>query len=68
MKTKEEILSQLYISAKDIQVLIPGLNINKCRELVDEIQEEMKEKKLYIPPSTKPKRALTKLVRKKLGI
>ena len=68
MKTKEEVLNQLYVSAKDIKTLIPGLNINKCRDLIDEIQEEMKEKKLYIPPSTKPKRALTKLVRKKLGI
>lgn len=68
MKTKEEVLNQLYISAKDIQVLIPGLNIIKCRELIEEIQQEMKEKNLYVPPSTKPRRALTKLARKKLGI
>lgn len=68
MKTKEEVLNQLYLSAKDIQILIPGLNIVKCRELIDEIQHDMTEKKLYVPPSTKPRRALTKLVRKKLGI
>ena len=44
------------------------MNIKTCRELIDEVREEMKNKKLYVPPGTKPKRALTKLVRKKLGI
>ena len=68
MKTKEEILNQTYMTAKDLQVLIPKLNIVRCREFIDEIIEEMRSKNLYIPPSTKPKRALTKLVVKRLGI
>ena len=68
MKTKEDILKQDYVTPKDIQVLIPGLNIEACREFIDEIRQEMEHKKLFVPPSTKPKRALTKLVVKKLGI
>lgn len=68
MKTKEEVLEQAYIDANDLRILIPKLNIVKCREFIEEIQQEMIEKKLYVPPSTKPRRALTKLVRKKLGI
>lgn len=68
MKTKEEVLEQTYIDANDLRILIPKLNIVKCREFIEEIQQEMIEKKLYVPPSTKPRRALTKLVRKKLGI
>lgn len=68
MKTKEEVLEQTYIDANDLRILIPKLNIVKCREFIEEIQQEMIEKKLYVPPSTKPRRALTKLVRKRLGI
>ena len=68
MKTKEEILDQLYISPQDLKILIPALGIDKCRLLIDEIRDEMENKKYYIPPSTKPKLALTKLVRKKMGI
>lgn len=66
--SREEILSKDYLEPKDIQVIIPKMNIKTCRELIDEVREEMRNKKLYVPPGTKPKRALTKLVRKKLGI
>lgn len=68
MKTREEILNQDYLQASDIQILIGNVNITTCRELIDEVREEMKNKNLYVPPGTKPKRALTKLVKKKLGI
>ena len=68
MKTKQEILEQVYVSAKDIKKIIPTLSITKCRELIDDVQLEMENKKLYIPPTTKPKLALTKLVIKKIGI
>ena len=68
MKTKEEILNQAYLTSKDIKALIPSLGIDKCRLIIEEVQKEMKEKKYFIPPSTKPKRALTKLVKKKLGL
>ena len=67
-KTKEEILEQVYVTAQDIKILMPKLSITKCRDFVDDIRLEMENKKLFIPPSTKPKLALTKLVRKKIGI
>lgn len=68
MKTRDEVLNQDYVTAKDIQIIIGNVNIITCRELIDEVREEMKNKRLYVPPGTKPKRALTKLVKKKLGI
>lgn len=67
MKTKDEILDQLYISAQDLKILIPKLGINKCREFIDEIQQEMKDKNYYVPDG-KPKLALTKLAKKKFGL
>ena len=68
MKTKEEILNQVYITPKDVKFLIQSLGIDKCRLIIEEVQKEMKEKNYYMPPCTKPKRALTKLVKKKLGL
>ena len=62
--TKDEILDQLYVSAKEIKILMPKLGINRCRSLIEEIQEEMRDKNYYIP-SGKPKMALTRLVKKK---
>ena len=47
MKTKEEILEQPYITAKDLKILIPNLGINKCVEYIKMIQEEMKEKNYF---------------------
>lgn len=67
MKTKEEILNQLYVSAQDIKILMPSVSINVCRQYVDLIREEMKQDGLFIP-GTKPRLALTKLVKKRLGI
>lgn len=67
MKTKEEIFSQSYISARDLKILIPSLGINKCIKYIGDIQAEM-EKQGYFIPQTKEKLALTKLVRKKFGI
>lgn len=66
MKTREEILNQDYMSAKDLKVIIPSLGINKCVEYIKIIQEEMKEKGYFIP-QTKEYLVLTKLVRKKFG-
>ena len=65
MKTKEEILEQLYISAEDLRILIPIGKV-KAIQAINEIREEMKEKGYYIP-QTKIHLALTKLVRKKYG-
>lgn len=65
-KTREEILNQDYISAKELKVIIPYLGIESCRKIILETREEM-ESEYYVPPG-KTKVALTWLVKKKLGI
>lgn len=67
MKTKEEILNQSYMNAKDLKMLIPTMGINRCVDYIKEIRVEM-EQKGYFVPQTRPFVALTKLVRKKFGI
>ena len=67
MKTREDVLKQDYMSAKDLKIIIPSLGVNKCTKYIKEVQEEMKLKNLFIP-ETKEYLALTKLVRKKFGI
>ena len=67
MKSNDEILNQLYISASDLQILIQPMGRTTAIKYIKEIQEEMKEKGLFIP-NTKTKLALTKLVRKRFGI
>lgn len=67
MKTKEEILNQSYMNAKDLKMLIPSLGFNKCLEYIKDVQKEMREKGYFVP-ETKQCLALTKLVRKKFGI
>lgn len=66
MKTKEQILDQYYMSANDLKVIVPTMGINACREFIDLIRTEMKNK--YFVPSGRTKVALTELVKKKLGI
>ena len=66
MKTREEILQQDYMSAKDLKILIPSLGINKCVQYIKDVQIEMMNKNYFIP-ETKEYLALTKLVRKKFG-
>lgn len=67
MKTKEEILEQSYISPQDLKILIPNMGIENCRNTINVIREEMKEKGLFVP-QTIPKIALTKLVKKRFGL
>lgn len=67
MKSKEEILNQVYMSAQDLKTLIPNLGVNKCVAYIKMIRNEMKEKGYFVP-ETKEYLALTKLVRKKFGI
>lgn len=67
MKTVDEILTQKYISAKDLMIIIPELKYGNAIAFINIIQNEMEEKGLYIP-IVKPKVALTKLVKKKLGL
>lgn len=67
MKTKEEILEQLYITPQDLKILIPELGINNCVKVIKQMREEMEKRKIFVP-SSKPLLAQTKLVIKKLGI
>ncbi len=67
MKTKEEILNQLYISPQDLKILIPTLGKGYCIKVVKEIREEMEAKKIFVPQS-KPLLAQTKLVKKRFGL
>lgn len=67
MKTQNEILNQLYLTASDLKLLIPKLGIQQCRDYIDEVRIEMQNKG-YLVPQSKPKLALTKLLKKKLGI
>jgi len=67
MKTNEEILDQQYITATDMQQIIPNLNYIRALKYIDELRTEMK-KKGYFVPDGKTKVALTKLFKKKFGI
>lgn len=67
MKTKDEILNQLYISPQDIKMLAPSLGMDICRNFIAMARNEMEEKKYFVP-ATKPKVALTKIVKKLMGI
>lgn len=67
MKTKEEILNQLYVSPQDVKILIPTLGMELCRQLVEETRNDMKTKNYFVP-ETKPKLALTKMLRKRIGV
>lgn len=65
-KTKDEILEQLYISAYDLQKLIPGITYATALGYIKSIQEEMENKNLVIPCG-QTKLALTRLIRKRFG-
>lgn len=67
MKTNEEILDQQYITAKDIQQIIPKLGYAKALKYIEDLREEMKMKNYFVPEG-RTKVALTKLFKKKFGI
>lgn len=67
MKTKEEILEQLYLTAEDLLELIPEMKYQRALGVINDVRNEMEDKNYYIPISRK-KLALTKLVKKKLGL
>lgn len=66
-KTNKEVLEQSYITAKDLQILIPNLGYTTALSYIDDIREEMEEKGYFVPKG-KTKVALTKLVKKKYGL
>ena len=63
MKTNEEILKQQYITAKDMQQIIPSLNYLRALKYIDELRIEMKNKGYFVPEG-RTKVALTKLFKK----
>lgn len=67
MKTTKEILDQQYITALDMQQIIPSLSYPRALKYIDELRIEM-EKKGYFVPEGRTKVALTKMFKKKFGI
>lgn len=66
-KTIEDVLEQKYLSANDLQIIIPTLGYLKALEYIKIFRKEM-ESLGYFVPGGKKQIALTKLVRKRLGI
>ena len=60
-------MNKLYITAKDLQKLIPNLTYDNAIKIINQAREIMKEKN-YLIPITRPKVALTKIVYEILGI
>lgn len=64
MKSVNEILKQVYLSAKDLTVIIPDLKIEMARKYINEARTQMEIDNCFIP-QTKQKLALTKYLKKK---
>ena len=56
-----------YITAKDLQKIIPNLTYDNAIKYINEAREIMKQKN-YLIPIARPKVALTKIVYEMLGI
>lgn len=67
LEEKEKILNKVYLDATDLQKLMYPMSRSTAVKHINEIQQEMRDKGLYIP-NTKTHLALTKLIRKKFGI
>lgn len=56
-----------YITAKDLQEIIPNLTYDNAIKYINQAREIMKERN-YLIPTARPKVALTKIVNEMLGI
>ena len=56
-----------YVTAKDLQEMIPNLTYDNAIKYINKAREVMKEKN-YLIPITRPKVALVKIVNEMLGI
>lgn len=56
-----------YLTAKDLQEIIPNLTYDNSIKIINEVRKIMKERNYFIP-ITRPKVALTSLVYEYLGI
>lgn len=61
-----EKLKKDYLSANDLMEIIPNLTYDNAIKYINKAREIMKEENLYIP-ITRPKLALTSVVRKMFG-
>ena len=66
MSEEDKILSQYYLTAKDLMVIIPKLSYKRALQYIDDIRQEMKNEGYFVPEG-RTKVALTKLIRKKFG-
>ena len=49
IKTVDEVLKQPYITATDLIILMPRMNIKTARDYINQLREEMQKQKLWIP-------------------
>lgn len=56
-----------YITAKDLQKIIPNLTYDNAIKYINEARKIMKERG-YLIPIARPKVALTKIINEMLGI
>lgn len=66
-KTNKEILEQQYLTANDIQKIIPTMTYANALEYIKRIRSKMEEANCWIP-NGKTLVALTWMVKKDLGI
>ncbi len=66
-KNSSEILDQVYVSADDLEILMPSASYKQRLTLIKEIRDEMKERNLFVPGG-KTLLASTKILKKKCGI
>ena len=55
MKTKDEILEQIYITAEDLMILIPSLKYQRALNYIKEVQEDVKEIKTTLEKTKRRK-------------
>lgn len=62
----EKLKNKDYLSANDLMEIIPNLTYDNAIKYINKAREIMKEENLYIP-ITRPKLALTSVIRKMFG-
>lgn len=67
LSTTDKILEQKYLTARDLQKIIPKLGYNKALDYIEVVRKEMEEKGYFVPDG-KTKVALTRIIKKKFGI
>nr|MBR6100747.1 hypothetical protein [bacterium] len=60
-------MNKLYLTAKDLQQMIPNLTYDNAIKYINEARKIMKERN-YLIPVARPKVALTEIVLEMLGI